>query len=75
MISRKKEVQMIGKRVGCNVRSAFETRYIQGIIVKQCDCPSVYVLKLDHAVDFHSGRTYTYPKGSTILVTKSEIEK
>lgn len=66
---------MVGKRVGCNVRSAFETRYIQGIIVKQCDCPDVYILKLDHAVDFVNGKRYTYPKGSTILVTASEIAK
>lgn len=66
---------MIGKRVSCRVRSALETRSVQGIIVKQCDCPNVYVLKLDHAVDFWSGKKYTYPKNATILVTKSEIEK
>ena len=66
---------MIGKRVGCKVRSANESRHVQGVIVKQCDCPNVYVLKLDHAVDFFSGKKYTYPKGSTILVTKAEIEK
>ena len=66
---------MIGKRVSCRVRSALETRSVQGIIVKQCDSPSVYVLKLDHAVDFWSGKKYTYPKNATILVTESEIEK
>lgn len=66
---------MIGKRVSCRVKSALETRSVQGIIVKQCDSPNVYILKLDHAVDFWSGKTYTYPKGSTILVTSSEIQK
>lgn len=66
---------MVGKRVMCRVRSAVQTRTIYGTLVQQCDCPNVYVLKLDHAVDFFSGKKYTYPKGSTILVTKSEIEK
>ena len=66
---------MIGKRVGCRVRSAYENRTIQGVIVKQCDNANVFILKLDHAVDFLSGKKYTYPKGSTILVTNSEIVK
>jgi hypothetical protein len=64
---------MVGKRVVCNVRGAFHNRTVQGIIVKQCDNPNVFVLKLDHSVSFNSGKIYTYPKGSTILVAASEI--
>lgn len=66
---------MIGKKVMCKVRSAVQTKTVYGTLVQQCNNPNVYVLKLDHAVDFFSGKKYTYPKGSTILVTKSEIEK
>jgi hypothetical protein len=66
---------MIGKRVMCRVRSAVETRTVYGILVQQCTNANVYVLKLDHRVDFVNGRTYTYPKGSTILVTEKEIVK
>ena len=66
---------MIGKKVMCRVRSALQTKSVYGTLVQQCNNANVYVLKLDHAVDFHNGRTYTYPKGSTILVTQSEIVK
>jgi hypothetical protein len=57
----------------CRVRSAVETRTVYGILVQQCANANVYVLKLDHEIDFVNEKTYTYPKGSTILVTKSEI--
>lgn len=64
---------MVGKRVMCNVRSAYQNKTVQGIIVKQCDNPNVYILKLDHAVDFWNGKLFSYPKNATILVTQSEI--
>lgn len=64
---------MVGKRVMCNVRSAYQNKTVQGIIVKQCDNPNVYILKLDHAVDFWNGKLFSYPKNGTILVTQSEI--
>ena len=64
---------MLGKRVVCNVRSACENRTVRGVVVSQCNNPNVYVLKLDHAVDFLNGKRYTYPKNSTILVTETEI--
>lgn len=72
---RKKEVQMIGKKVICRVRSAIQTKSVTGTLVQQCNNANVYVLKLDHSVDFWNGKVYTYPKGSTILVTNSEIMK
>jgi hypothetical protein len=64
---------MVGKKVMCRVRSAVQTKSVYGTLVQQCQNANVYVLKLDHRVDFVNGKTYTYPKGSTILVTKSEI--
>jgi hypothetical protein len=64
---------MVGKKVMCRVRSAVQTKTIYGTLVQQCNNANVYVLKLDDRVDFVNGKTYTYPKGSTILVTKSEI--
>jgi hypothetical protein len=64
---------MLGKKVMCRVRSAVQTKSVYGTLVQQCNNANVYVLKLDHRVDFVNGKTYTYPKGSTILVTKSEI--
>lgn len=70
---RKKEVAMIGKRVLCRVKSAYQDRTITGVLVRQCDNANVYILRLDHGVDFVSRKTYTYPAGSTILVTQSEI--
>lgn len=72
---RKKEVQMLGKKVICRVRSAVQTKTVIGTLVQQCNNANVYVLKLDHSVDFDNGKRYTYPKGSTILVTSSEIQK
>ena len=66
---------MIGKKVICRVRSAVQTKTVIGTLVQQCNNANVYVLKLDHRVDFTNGKTYTYPKGSTILVTSSEIQK
>ena len=66
---------MVGKQVMCRVRSAVQTKTVYGTLVQQCNNANVYVLKLDHAVDFFSRKRYTYPKGSTILVTKSEIVK
>jgi hypothetical protein len=66
---------MVGKRVMCRVRSAVQTKTVYGTLVQQCNNANVYVLKLDHTVDFVNGKTYTYPKGSTILVTTSEIVK
>jgi hypothetical protein len=66
---------MVGKRVMCRVRSAVQTKTVYGTLVQQCNNANVYVLKLDHTVDFMNGKTYTYPKGSTILVTTSEIVK
>jgi hypothetical protein len=64
---------MIGKRVICNVKSAYHNRTVQGIIVQQCNNTNVYILKLDHSVSFQNRKTFTYPKGSTILVAASEI--
>lgn len=64
---------MIGKKVMCRVRSAVQTKSVYGTLVQQCNNANVYVLKLDHRVDFVNGKTYTYPKGSTILVAESEI--
>lgn len=64
---------MIGKKVLCRVRSAIQTKTVTGTLVQRCNNANVYVLRLDHAVDFVNGKTYTYPKGSTILVTNSEI--
>jgi hypothetical protein len=66
---------MVGKKVMCRIRSAVQTKTVYGTLVQKCDNANVYVLKLDHTVDFVSGKTYTYPKGSTILVTNSEIVK
>ena len=66
---------MVGKKVMCRVRSAVQTKTVYGTLVQQCNNANVYVLKLDHTVDFVNGKTYTYPKGSTILVTASEIVK
>ena len=66
---------MIGKKVICRVRSAVQTKTVIGTLVQQCNNANVYVLKLDHSVDFDNGKRYTYPKGSTILVTNSEIMK
>lgn len=71
---RKREM-MLGKKVFCRVRSAYETKSVIGTIVKVCDNDNVYVLKLDHAVDFKNVTEYAYPTGSTILVTDSEIVK
>jgi hypothetical protein len=70
---RKKEGSMVGKKVICRVRSAIQTKTVTGTLVQRCNNANVYVLKLDHRVDFVNGKTYTYPKGSTILVTQSEI--
>jgi hypothetical protein len=64
---------MVGKKVICKVRSALHNRTVQGTIVQQCSNANVYVLKLDHSVSFYNRNTFTYPKGSTILVTASEI--
>jgi hypothetical protein len=64
---------MIGKRVMCRIKSDYQDRTITGILVRQCDNSNVYVLKLDTGVDFVNSKTYTYPAGSTILVTQSEI--
>lgn len=64
---------MVGKKVICNVRSAYHNRTVQGTIVQQCNNANVYILKLDHSVSFQNRKTFTYPKGSTILVTASEI--
>jgi hypothetical protein len=72
---RKREFRMVGKKVMCRVRSAVQTKTVYGTLVQQCNNANVYVLKLDHAVDFVNQKTYTYPKGSTILVTDSEIVK
>lgn len=69
---RKKKV-MLGQRVLCRVRSAYETKSVVGTLVRRCDNENVYVLKLEHGVDFHNVTDYTYPKHSTILVTSSEI--
>lgn len=66
---------MVGKMVFCRIRSAFETKSIFGTIVQRCTNENVFVLKLDHRVDFVNDRVYTYPKGSTILVAESEIVK
>lgn len=66
---------MVGSRVICNVRSALQTKTVTGTLVQRCNNPNVYVLKLDHSVDFFNGKRYTYEKGSTILVTDSEIVK
>jgi hypothetical protein len=66
---------MVGKMVMCRVKSANETKSVYGTIVKRCDSPNVFVLKLAQPVDFYNGKMYSYPKWSTILVTKSEIVK
>lgn len=67
--------KMIGSRVICKIRSAVQTKSVVGTIVQQCNNPNVYILKLDHGVDFVNDRVYAYPKGSTILVLESEIVK
>jgi len=64
---------IVGKKVICSIRGVVQTKTATGTIVKRCDNPDIYVLKLDHAVDFINQKMYTYPKGSTILVTQSEI--
>jgi hypothetical protein len=64
---------MIGKRVMCRISSAYQDKTVTGILVRQCDNTNVYVLRLDHGVDFVNSKTYTYLSGSTILVTDSEI--
>lgn len=64
---------MIGKVVDCVIRSASGNHKVSGKIIRQCDNPSVYVLELFHMVDFVDSKRYTYPAGSTILVTGSEI--
>jgi len=66
---------MVGKIVDCVVKSNCGKRRINGTIVKRCDSPHVYILKLSHSVEFVDSKTFTYPKGSTILVTESEIVK
>lgn len=66
---------MVGKKVLCRVKSAYQKKSVTGTIVKQCNNANVYVLKLDHDVEFVNGRAYTYRKGSTMLVAQSEIMK
>lgn len=68
-----REKDMLGKVVMCRVKSANETKSVYGTIVKRCDSPHVFVLKLSQPVDFYNGKMYTYPKNSTMLVTQSEI--
>ena len=64
---------MVGKIVVCRIKSGRETKTVSGIIVKSCDNPGVFVLKLSGPVDFYNGKMYNYPKNSTILVTQKEI--
>ena len=64
---------VVGRRVMCRIRGVNKTRTIYGTIVQRCDNDNVYVLKLDHSVQFLNNKVYTYPRGSTILVTKSEV--
>lgn len=64
---------MIGKAVNCVIRSATNNHMVSGKIVRQCDNSNVYVLELSHMVDFVDDKRYTYPAGSTILVSSSEI--
>ena len=63
---------MVGKKVSCLVRSAYENRLVRGKIIAQCDNKNVYVLQLDHSVDF-LGSKYSFRKDDTILVAQSEI--
>ena len=63
---------MVGKKVSCLVRSAHEDRLVRGKVIAQCQNKNVYVLQLDHSVDF-LGSKYTYRKDDTILVSQSEI--
>lgn len=63
------------EKVFCRVRSGYDTKSVVGTIVQRCDNANVYVLKLDHAVDFKGLAGYVYPKGCTILVNNSEIMK
>lgn len=64
---------MIGSVVDCVVKSAAGDHKVSGKIVRQCDNENVYVLELSHTVDFVDNKRYTYPAGSTMLVTSSEI--
>jgi hypothetical protein len=66
------ERKMVGKKVSCLVRSAHEDRLIRGKVIAQCQNKNVYVLQLDHSVDF-LGSKYSYRKHDTILVSQSEI--
>lgn len=66
---------MVGRRVLCRVRSAFQTKSVVGTLVQRCNNANIFVLKLDHAVDFTGEKVYSYSKGSTILVAESEIVK
>jgi hypothetical protein len=64
---------MIGKAVNCIIRSSADNHMVSGKIVRQCDNSNVYVLELSHMVDFVDDKRYTYPTGSTMLVSSSEI--
>lgn len=64
---------MVGILVDCVIRSAGGNHKVSGEIIRQCDNANVYVLKLSHMVDFIDSKKYTYPAGSTILVTDAEI--
>ena len=66
---------MVGKRVICRIRSAYQTKTATGTIVQRRCNDNVFVLKLEHDLDFFNLTRYDFPKGSTILVAKTEIMK
>lgn len=64
---------MVGSFVDCVVKSAGGNHKVSGKIIRECDNPGIYVLELSHMVDFVDSKRYTYPAGTTILVTQKEI--
>lgn len=73
LVEKKGTLIMVGSVVDCVIRSASGNHLVSGEIVRQCDNPNVYVMRLSNMVDFVDSKKYTYPAGSTILVAKSEI--
>lgn len=73
LVEKKGTLIMVGSIVDCIVKSAGGNHLVSGEIIRQCDNANIYVLKLSHMVDFIDSKKYSYPAGTTILVTKSEI--
>jgi translation elongation factor EF-1alpha len=73
LVEKKERKTMIGTVVECVVKNANGNHLVSGEIIRQCDNPNVYVLKLSHMVDCLDDRKYIYPADTTILVLDSEI--